>query len=49
MTFRVISLFIDFDGMNFLFSKDSKPSKIIFKGTLGGYVKVGDALKWNSY
>jgi hypothetical protein len=39
----------DFDGANLSFSQQIVPKEIVVKGSLGGYVKVGDALKWNSH
>jgi hypothetical protein len=35
----------DLDGVNISFASNRKPLSIIIKGTLGGYVKVGDPLK----
>jgi hypothetical protein len=37
----------DFDGANLSFSEQIVPKEIVVKGNLGGYVKVGDALKGN--
>jgi hypothetical protein len=39
----------DFDGANLSFSQQIAPKEVVIKGSLGGYVKVGDALKWNSH
>lgn len=39
----------DFDGTNLSFSKDEMPNKVVIKGNLSGYVKVGDALKANPH
>jgi hypothetical protein len=35
----------DFDGVNIFFPPNTKPRAISIKGSLGGYVKVGDPLK----
>ena len=39
----------DFDGVELSFAAGSLPKKIAVAGELGGYVKVGDALKGNSH
>ncbi|KAN0105952.1 hypothetical protein V8E51_008828 [Hyaloscypha variabilis] len=39
----------DFDGVDLTFSSESLPGQIVIAGKLGGYVKVGDALKGNSH
>jgi hypothetical protein len=39
----------DFDGVNLSFASGSLPEKISIVGELGGYVKVGDALKGNPH
>lgn len=39
----------DFDGVDLSFSAGSLPEKVVVAGKLGGYVKVGDALKGNSH
>jgi hypothetical protein len=39
----------DFDGANLSFKESITPSSIFIKGKLGGYVKVGDALKGNPH
>jgi hypothetical protein len=39
----------DFDGTNLSFSQQITPKDITVKGYLGGYVKVGNALKWNPH
>lgn len=39
----------DIDGVNITFAGDKTPSKISITGSLGGYVKVGDALAGNPH
>jgi hypothetical protein len=39
----------DFDGVDLAFEAGSHPEKIVVAGKLGGYVKVGDALKGNPH
>ncbi|PMD53929.1 uncharacterized protein K444DRAFT_667616 [Hyaloscypha bicolor E] len=39
----------DFDGVDLSFEAASHPEKIVVAGKLGGYVKVGDALKGNPH
>lgn len=39
----------DFDGVNLTFAGDVLPGKVVVSGKLGGYVKVGDALKGNPH
>lgn len=39
----------DFDGVNLSFAPGSLPKKIFITGGLGGYVKVGDALRGNAH
>jgi hypothetical protein len=39
----------DLDGVNITFGKDQAPKTITVSGTLGGYVKVGDALAGNPH
>ncbi len=39
----------DFDGVNLSFAAGSLPDKIVVAGKLGGYVKVGNALKGNPH
>lgn len=39
----------DFDGVNLSFAGDVLPGSIAVSGKLGGYVKVGDALKGNPH
>jgi len=39
----------DFDGVDLTFAPVSLPENIVISGKLGGYVKVGDALKGNAH
>ncbi|KAE9370958.1 hypothetical protein N431DRAFT_546651 [Stipitochalara longipes BDJ] len=39
----------DFDGVDLTFAAESLPRKILVAGEIGGYVKVGDALKGNPH
>ncbi|KAH8589423.1 hypothetical protein B0O99DRAFT_725343 [Bisporella sp. PMI_857] len=39
----------DFDGVDILFKPGALPQSFTISGTLGGYVKVGDALKGNPH
>ncbi len=39
----------DFDGVNLSFAAGALPDNIVVAGRLGGYVKVGNALKGNPH